>query len=289
MSKRIIIFGGAGFIGRAVALNLLSNGFEDIIIFDNKDPKISGIKFIKGDILCQEDFLTIPACDIVLNYAAIANLDDSLSKIDIVLDVNIQGVINTLKYAAKNNIDRYIFASSMYVFGENGNFYGATKKCGEILVEEFALSYGFDFTHIRYGSLYGPGAQDWNSIKKYIHEIKTNKKISFWGSGDEKREYIHIDDAADLTVKTFDKSYANIAVTLTGQEQISSKQMLELVFEILDIEPDIEFRNEVDGYHYKLTPYKFLPMRSYKMNPGMSIDLSQGIVDVLNEDELVDS
>ena len=51
----------------------------------------------------------------------------------------------------------------------------------------------------------------------------------------------------------------------------------------LDIEPDIEFCNEVGGFHYTLTPYKFLPMKSYKMNPEMSIDLSQGIVDVLNE------
>jgi len=289
MNKKILIFGGSGFVGRAVAVNLLTKGFKNIVIFDDKDPELNGIEFIKGDILNQDGFAAIPACDIVLNFVAIANLDDSLGRVDAVLDVNIQGVINTLKYAAKNNIDRYIFASSMYVFGENGNFYGATKKCGEILVEEFALNYGFAFTHIRYGSLYGPGAQDWNSIKKYIHEIKTNKKISFWGTGEEKREYIHIDDAADLTVKTFDKSYANIAVTLTGQEQISSKQMLELVFEILDIEPDIEFRNEVDGYHYKLTPYKFSPMRSYKMNPSMSIDLSQGIVDVLNEDELVDN
>lgn len=283
MSKKILVFGGSGFIGRAVVLNLLSNGFKNIIVFDNKDPKISGIKFIQGNILNKDDFLKIPACDIVLNFAAIANLDDSLSRIDTMLDVNIQGVINTLKYSAQHKIDRYIFASSMYVFGANGNFYGATKKCGEVLVEEFALNFNFDFTHIRYGSLYGPGAQDWNGLKKYVQEIKLNKKISFWGSGNEKREYIHIDDAADLTVKTFSKSYANIAVTLTGQEQISSKQMLELIFEILDIEPDIEFCNEVGGFHYTLTPYKFLPMKSYKMNPEMSIDLSQGIVDVLNE------
>ena len=135
MSKKILVFGGSGFIGRAVVLNLLSNGFKNIIVFDNKDPKISGIKFIQGNILNKDDFLKIPACDIVLNFAAIANLDDSLSRIDTMLDVNIQGVINTLKYSAQHKIDRYIFASSMYVFGANGNFYGATKKCGEVLLK----------------------------------------------------------------------------------------------------------------------------------------------------------
>ena len=108
----------------------------------------------------------------------------------------------------------------MYVFGNKGGIYGSSKKISEMLVEKYAKEYSFNFTFLRYGSLYGPEAQSWNSITKHIKNIKKNKKMRYWGNGTEVREYIHIEDAAKITTRCLDDEFLNQAVTITGQQKL---------------------------------------------------------------------
>ena len=89
----------------------------------------------------------------------------------------------------------------MYVYSSFGSFYNATKKSSEIIIEAFNKEYGLDFTLLRYGSLYGPRAQDWNGINSFIKQIVNEGKLDYFGSGEEKREYIHVSDAADLSLE----------------------------------------------------------------------------------------
>ena len=111
-----------------------------------------------------------------------------------------------LNACVEKKVSRFIFASSMYVYSSFGSFYNASKKSSEIIIEAFNQEYGLDFTFLRYGSLYGPRAQDWNGINSFLKLIVNEGKLDYFGSGEEKREYIHVSDAADLSLEILSKA-----------------------------------------------------------------------------------
>ena len=283
--KRILLTGASGFLGSAVLEALIrEENTEKIIVLDKEPPQIRGeYEFIEGDVTNIEVVNSIEPVEVIYHFAAIANLDDSIERNDELLQVNIMGLINILNLARETGIEKFMYASSMYVFNNIGNFYGVSKKCGELLVEEYSKNYGFDFVHLRYGSLYGKGAQQWNSIRKYITAILNEQKVEYWGTGEEKRDYIHIEDAATLSLEAMDEKYLNQALTITGQQTKSSKEIFEMIFEMLDMKPDIKYLNQVEGFHYSLSPYKYKRERSIKLVSNSYIDIGQGMYEIIKE------
>lgn len=283
--KRILLTGASGFLGSAVLEALIrEENTEKIIVLDKEPPQIRGeYEFIEGDVTNIEVVNSIEPVEVIYHFAAIANLDDSIERNDELLHVNIMGLINILNLARETGIEKFMYASSMYVFNNIGNFYGVSKKCGELLVEEYSKNYGFDFVHLRYGSLYGKGAQQWNSIRKYITTILNEQKVEYWGTGEEKRDYIHIEDAARLSLEAMDEKYLNQALTITGQQTKSSKEIFEMIFEMLDMKPDIKYLNQVEGFHYSLSPYKYKRERSIKLVSNSYIDIGQGMYEIIKE------
>lgn len=283
--KKILIFGGNGFIGNAFAKACIEKNCE-ITIADKavNNAEVKNANFIEVDITSLEDMQAklIDNYDYIFNFASIADIEEADEFFEKTVDVNISGCINTLKFSSTKQIHSYIYASSMYVFGNKGGIYGSSKKISEMLVEKYAEEYSFNFTFLRYGSLYGPEAQSWNSITKHIKNIKKNKKMRYWGNGAEVREYIHIEDAAKITSRCLDDEFLNQAVTITGQQKFTSREVLEMIFETLDIKPDIEFLDSYDGPHYTYTPYTVTPKPSLKIVPTEYIDFSQGLYDVCN-------
>ncbi|SVD95650.1 uncharacterized protein METZ01_LOCUS448504, partial [marine metagenome] len=102
--------------------------------------------------------------------------------------------------AVEAKVQRFIFASTIYVYSNLGGFYRCSKQAAELFVEEFNGCYGLDFTILRYGSLYGARAGDDNGIRRFLLQGFRDGKIVYPGTGDEVREYIHAKDAARLTV-----------------------------------------------------------------------------------------
>jgi len=284
---KVLVAGGAGFIGSYVVDALLERG-HTVSIFDVQRPnnavRKGKVRFIQGNIL---DVGAVSAAvaghDVVYNFAGLADLNDSIDRPVETVSLNVIGNLNMLEAARVHKIKRFIYASSVYVFSQRGAFYGASKKSSELITEQYGEQYDLGYTIIRYGSVYGERADHANRIYRVLRQALLEKKISFPGDGLEEREYIHGRDAAKLSVDVIESdSYRNQNVILTGIERFKYGQLLEMIREMMGNTIEIEMLgNEYRG-HYVLTPYSFSPRIGLKLvnNPG--IDFGQGLLDCIN-------
>ncbi|OFZ55949.1 MAG: hypothetical protein A2328_03940 [Bdellovibrionales bacterium RIFOXYB2_FULL_36_6] len=177
---------------------------------------------------------------------------------------------------------RYIFASTIYVYSDSGSFYRASKQSCELFIESYQKEYGIDFTILRYGSLYGPRSDETNWIQHVIKAALNDGKIVRKGDGEEIREYIHVKDAALLTVKMMDEEYKNQYAVITGQQTMKIKDVLTLINEIMGNKLKIKFVKEGNEGHYEITPYSFKPKFAKKITSNSFVDFGQGILELLD-------
>ncbi len=285
---KTVVFGGSGFVGSHAA-DALSEAGHEVKIFDLK-PSVylrPDQEMIVGSILESEAVLqAVEGCDYIYNFAGIADLDDASTKpIDTIL-LNILGNTIILDAAIQTDCKRIVYASTIYVYSEKGGFYKCSKQATELYIEEYKKRYDLDYTVLRYGTLYGPRAGYRNSVYRYLYDSLTEKRISVKTSGNELREYIHVCDAARLSVKILDSEYANTHVTITGHQAIRFKDLLEMIKEIMNNEITIELTEPVENNtHYTFTPYSYLPKVGYKLTSNKYVDLGQGLVECLSEVE----
>ena len=286
MAKKVLVVGGSGFLGSHVADELTEKGYE-VTIFDQKKSTWinDNQKFIESDLLDREHVIkSLEGFNFVIHFAGIADIGESKEKPLETIETNIIGTANLLEGCRKNKIEKFIFASSVYVFSKYGYFYGKSKQACELLIEEYQNEFDLDYIHVRYGSLYGPRAQEWNGLKKYISEIIKNKQIDFSGNGEEKREYIHVKDAAIMTASLLESDEKNIAVNITGHQVVSTLDLFKLIFEVLQLEEKINLSKESNVVsHYKISPYSFQPKESKKLVPKKFIDIGQGVLEIIKE------
>ncbi|MBT4589811.1 MAG: NAD(P)-dependent oxidoreductase [Rhodospirillaceae bacterium] len=256
---KVLVFGGAGFLGSYVVDELITRG-HDVSIFDIKpSPYVNGkATMIVGDIMDADAVrAAIQGQDAVYNFAGLADLNDSIDKPVETVTLNVIGNLNILDAARHAGVKRYMYASSVYVFSQKGAFYGASKKSSELIVEQYGEQYDIDYTIVRYGSVYGERADANNRIYRIIREALTAKKISFQGDGSEEREYVHGRDAAKLSVDVLeDDKYRNQNVILTGIERFQYSELLSFVKEMLNDEVSIEMLDQDYKGHYVLTPVR---------------------------------
>ncbi len=284
--KKVVVVGGSGFLGRNVADELSDLGFS-VVIFDNKPSQFlrSDQKMVVGDLLDQEAISQVLCgADYVYHFAGIADIGEASKRPNETINYNIVGTANLMQAAVDAKIQRIIYASTMYVYSSQGSFYRASKQASELIIEAYHEKFGIDYTFMRYGSLYGPNSQSWNGLKRYVREIITNGRLCYEGTGKERREYIHVIDAAKLSVKILDEQHKNKAITVTGQQIINSEDLLHMIFEIVGIKSNIQFKpTDVNSDHYLMTPYRYIPKDAKKLVPTEFIDLGQGILEVVEE------
>jgi len=225
-NKRILLTGGAGFIGSTLAERLIGN--NEILIYDNfsrdslkyKKLKTNDLKIICDDVLnfdslrkTCEDFKP----EIVIHLAAIAGIDTVIIDPVKTLDVNINGTLNLLralkKYSGK--LERFLDFSTSEVLGayayksnekSQTNFapvgegrwtYSISKVTGEHLVHSFYKQHGYPCVTIRPFNIYGPGQVGEGAIQIFIKNVVKGKNIEIHGEGDQIRSWCYIDDMVD--------------------------------------------------------------------------------------------
>lgn len=277
---KVVIFGGTGFLGSHVA-DALADAGHDVVIFDLKSSPYlrNSQKMVVGDIL--DDIKVsevVKDCDIVYNFAGIANIDDASKRPLDSVKFNILGNSIILDACRKANVKRFVFASSLYVYSKTGSFYRSTKQSCELLIENYHEVFGLSYTILRYGSLYGPRAGERNFIYKIIKQALAEGKITRDGDGEEIREYIHVCDAAKGSVEILADEFVNQYVIITGNQQMKVKDLLYMIKEMLDNKIEIEYTMPKNNLHYEITPFTFAPKLAKRILSKTYLDLGQGIL-----------
>jgi len=282
--KKAIVYGGSGFLGSHVADALSDAGYA-VRVFD-KEPSPylrDGQEMVAGDILDAEAVRAAArGCSVVYNFAAIMSIDEAKRRPLDATRINVLGTAHALEAARAVKAERFVFASTVYVNGRSGGVYRATKQACEQLVEAYHDEYGLDCTILRYGSLYGRRADDRNGIHRMLHSALTEGKVRYNGTGEELREYIHVEDAARLSVEALKPEYANLPLTLTGHHPLRVRDVMEMLREILP-GVTVELSNEPLEGHYNVTPYQFHPRVGKKLVSTLYTDMGQGLLDCLSE------
>jgi len=220
---RILVTGGAGFIGSHVAGRLIRDGHEVEIIDDFNDyydPRIkranlsslgSAARLHEGDIR-SHDFIQKTVSegrfDAIIHLAARAGVRPSLKDPQLYIDTNITGTHHLLEAAHQHGIGRFLFASSSSVYGlakkvpftedlplpQTLSPYAATKLAGEHLCGNYAHLYGMKVVCLRFFTVYGPGQRPDLAIHKFTDAIHRGQSIPQYGDGSTRRDYTYIDD-----------------------------------------------------------------------------------------------
>jgi len=278
---KIIVFGGSGFLGSHVADALTDAGY-DVTIYDIRpSPYLRNTqKGIIGDILDSSKVEeAVKNSDVVYNFAGLADINDASQRPLESVKYNILGNSIILEACCKAQVKRFVFASTLYVYSKAGSFYRSTKQACELLIENYHEIFGLPYTILRYGSLYGPRADDKNFIHRVIKQALTEGKIVREGDGEEIREYIHVLDAAKGSVDILSEEFVNQHVILTGQQQMKIKDLLIMINEMLDNKIKIEFLPAGKNHNYEITPYSFAPKVGKRLTSRTYLDLGQGILD----------
>ena len=281
--KKILVFGGYGFLGHYLVKELLKRNHRvtiaDII---NKDDFNGLASFVECDILEREAVSNLFAnnvFDIVYNLAGFANLDNAIKHPINTMELNVIANMYIIEECVKKNVSNFIYASSAYAMSNKGSYYGISKLASEKIIEEYHKKHNLPFVILRYGSVYSERDYDNNYIYQLVKDAVLNKTIEHCGSGEEIREYIHASDAAKLSADVIESDeYKNHHVILTGAERMKRSELFNMINEIMNNSINIEYKNEGAMNHYKFTPYSFDPSVSKKLIANPHIDMGQGIL-----------
>lgn len=289
--KKIVVFGGAGFLGSHMVDYLNCKYKNRVFSFDLKPhSSLPAEKNIIGDISDKELVKSaLKGTHTVFNYIAVSDIEECIRDPLKAAQINICGNAVLMEACIEEKVHRFVFASSVYAESSLGGVYRTTKMASESLIKDYNKYYDLDYTILRYGTVYGPGSDERNSVHRFVSEALKKKKIFYHGSGEERREYIHVYDAARLSEIALGEEYKNQTLTLTGHKSLKVKDLFAIIREILNDDVEVELQSkqseELLNSHYKTTPYSYKREISSKLVGTQYVDIGAGILQCIREQE----
>lgn len=223
---KVLVTGGAGFIGSHLVPQLLANSYSVVVLDNLYSGKIENLKgsrgntnfgFVQADIRNKEALNTaFHGVDAVVHLAALIDVAASVADPLSAHDVNVTGTVNLLQQAVKSKVKRFVFASSTAVYGEATALpvkedtvlkpispYAASKAAGEAYCTAFANCYGLNTTSLRFFNVFGSGNENnpySGVITKFLCNALNNEVLTVNGDGEQTRDFIHVSDVADAIV-----------------------------------------------------------------------------------------
>ena len=262
--KKILVTGGAGFIGSHLAEKLLLEG-HFVVVVDNFDPFYSSqikqnnvngcinnenFRLVNADITDVEKFeksLEPYSFDIIIHLAAKAGVRPSILDPLSYQNTNVGGTQNLLEFARKMKINKFIFASSSSVYGINPKIpwsesdnvlmpispYASTKISGELLGHVYSHLYGISFIALRLFTVFGPRQRPDLAIYKFVNNIQNGKPILLYGDGSTFRDYTYVDDIINGIISSISYNNSNFEIFNLGNN--SSVTLTDLISTIENV------------------------------------------------------
>jgi len=250
--KKILITGGAGFIGFHITKKLNELG-ANVTIYDNlSSGKMENVKdnpkavFIKGDILDLKNLLNLPKFDIIYHLAAQVVVPYSMENPTEDFETNARGTLNVLEKARKDKA-RFIFSSSAAVYGNPAKFptsedygfhpfscYGLSKVVGEEYTQIYKIQYGLEATILRFANVYGSRCH--GVINDFLDKLQKNPdKLEIIGTGKQARDFVHVSDIVEAIVLAAGESAVGQTFNLGFGKTTSIIDLAQMILAILNL------------------------------------------------------
>ncbi len=269
--KKVLVIGGAGFIGSNVVSELLKTDVGEVVVYDN---------FARGKKEYIEESLKDKRCSLYPNGGDIREIDilnDAMNGMDAVIhlaamwllhckdfprtafDVNIGGTYNVLEACVKNNIKRLVYSSSASVYGDavevpmaeehpfnNKNFYGSTKIAGEAMCRATYDRFGLNYVGLRYMNVYGPH-QDQTAaytgvVPIMLNKIDANEAPLINGDGTQAYDFISVQDVARCNVLALESEISDEFYNVGSGVQTSIKELCDLILELKESDLEVSYK-----------------------------------------------
>lgn len=295
----VVVVGGSGFIGRNIIDLLNKKGFYTIsydVSKENKNANESHLKDVRDYEALENATQNV---DYVFNLAATTSPPEFESLDSQGYEVNVMGMYNVLKSAAKNHVKRVVFASSSAVYGSltqkareemnlynHSNLYPATKIIGEVTSKAFINSFGIDAVFLRYFNTYGTGENSKGAyssvIHKFIEDLNANKKPTIFGNGKQSRDFIYVKDNARASILAMEKGKNGEAYNIGTGITTDFNKIFEIVREEMGKEIDPDYvKNPFNSYQM----FTLADIGKIRKDVGFipEYDLRRGIKEMINK------
>jgi len=311
--SKILVIGGAGFIGSHVVSSLLKEEVKSVVVYDNLG---------RGDIAYLKDSLKDERCTFYQNGGDIRDVDilnDAMQGVDYVIHlaamwllhckdfprtafhVNIEGTFNVLEACVKNKVKRLVYSSSASVYGDaadvpmtenhpfnNKNFYGATKIAGEAMCRAFYDRYGLDYVGLRYMNVYGPH-QDQTAaytgvIPIMLNKIDANEAPTINGDGSQAYDFIDVRDVARCNVLALKSSATDEFYNVGTGVQTSIAQLCDKILELRNSDLQVSYNPYSEDDARRMVQNRIGCPKKAKKDLGFEyeIGLEQGLKDLID-------
>ncbi|EOD01391.1 NAD-dependent epimerase/dehydratase family protein [Caldisalinibacter kiritimatiensis] len=267
----IIVTGAAGFIGSNICEILLRNGYDVLGVdcyYDNYPKWIKKFHlrhcfrnpnfiFLESNILDPNISKLIEG----LNITSIVHLADipgvttcSEVNFDEYIKYNITATQRLLETIKNKGVKKFIFISSSTVYGNVGkmpmseltnpkpiSLYGVTKLAGETLCHYYGHNYGMDIDILRIFTVYGPNQRPDMAFHKFIRSILLNEKIPVYGDGKQRRDFIYVEDIAQIILNIVDKKIDEEIINIAGGISLSVNESIKILEELLNKKAKVEY------------------------------------------------
>ena len=271
---KVLVTGGAGFIGSHLIDALLSKGNE-VVCLDNFssgrrefiEHNMDRIEVVEGDLLRRKDIeKAIDGCDAVFHLAANPDVRSGAMDTKTHFDNNILATYNLLEEMREKGIKKIAFTSSSTVYGEASiiptpenygplvpiSLYGASKLASEALISSYCHTFDMETMIYRFANVVGPRSTH-GVIYDFIKKLKASpQQLEILGDGTQKKSYLYIDDCIDAMLFGFERAKEKVEIYNIGSEDWTDvRTIADIVSKEMGLKPEYKFTGGIDGRGWK--------------------------------------
>lgn len=266
--KKVLVTGGAGFIGSHIVDLLVSQGYSVTIVdnFSSGVPEYTNdnVNIYNVDIISDELNQVFEICnpDYVIHTAAQISVATSQAEPYFDAHVNILGTVNVLEMCRKFNVRKLVYTSSAAVYGDADAFpieetfetlpisqYGLSKLVGEKYIQTYHRLYGLPYTILRFSNVYGT-RQKLNEhsgvIPLFINRMIRDKEIYIYGDGSYTRDFIYVKDVAQAVLVTLESPLSEV-YNISSGEEVSVNELVRLLGIVMETSPKVNYSASKEG------------------------------------------